>query len=101
MIFRAVLGLALVALYLPHETDLGLGRPGTAASLPATMNMPAVPVSSASASSSQGSVCDEHARACAGGLALLDAFQEGAIRGLAEVKAEIDASRQARAANSS
>jgi hypothetical protein len=96
MIFRAVLGLALVALYLPHEPDLGTGRPGIGASLPATMNMPALP-----AASSEGSACDQHAQACARGLALLDAFQESAIRGLAEVKAEIDASRQARAANPS
>ena len=51
------------------------------------------------AASNEGSVCDQHAQACARGLALLDAFQNGAIRGLAEVKAEIDASRQARAAN--
>jgi len=83
-----------VALYLPHETDLGLNRPGGSASLPAVMNSVTAP-----AASGQDSVCDRHAQACASGLALLDAFREGAIRGLAEVKAEIDASRQARAAN--
>ena len=91
MIFRAALGLALVALYLPHQPDLGLGRPGAGASLPVAMtNM---------AASGEDSVCDRNAQVCTRGLALLDAFQEGAIRGLAEVKAEIDASRQARAAN--
>lgn len=91
MIFRAVLGLAVVALYLPHEPDLGIGRPG----LPS----PAVLSSAAPAASGQDAVCDQHAQICARGLALLDAFQDGAVRGLAEVKAEIDANRQARAGN--
>jgi hypothetical protein len=91
MIFRALLGLAVVALYLPHEPDLSQGHD---ASSPAALHSPAL-----SSASAQDSVCDQHAKVCADGFALLDAFQEGAIRGMAEVKAEIDASRQARAAN--
>jgi len=39
----------------------------------------------------------DHTGACAGSLALFDTFQNDALRGLAEVKAEIDADRKARA----
>ena len=33
MIFRAIFWIAVVALLMPHEPDLGLGRPGGAPSL--------------------------------------------------------------------
>ena len=33
MIFRALFWIAVVALLMPHEPDLGLGRPGGASSL--------------------------------------------------------------------
>ena len=65
---------------MPHEPDLGLGRPGAGTSLPAVMSSIAT-----TGLSHQGSVCDNHAEACAGGLAFLDSFQGTAVRGLAEV----------------
>ena len=93
MIFRAVFWIGLVSLLTPHEPDLGLGRPGAGTSLPSAMISGAV-----SGLSRPGQVCQDHATACAGGLGLLDVFQENADRSMAAVKAEIDASMKARAA---
>lgn len=92
MIFRAIFWIGLVALLMPKEPDLGLGRPGTGpSSLMTSMGIAGL--------SRHGSVCDGHAQACGGGLSLLDSFQDKAIRGLAEVKADIDANRKTHAAS--
>ena len=93
MIFRAIFWIGLVSLLMPHEPDLGLGRPAAGIPLPASVNSWAV-----SGLSRPGQVCEDHAVACAGGLALLDSFQNYTVRGLAAVKAEIDADRKARSA---
>lgn len=77
---------------MPREPDLGLGRPGAGTLLPSAATSQAV-----SGLSRPGQVCVGHAAACAGGLALLDSLQSQAVRGLAAVKAEIDADRKARA----
>ena len=92
MIFRAIFWIGLVALLMPREPDLGFGRPGAGASLPSTVTSWA-----AKGLSRPGNVCVDHTGACAGSLALFDTFQNDALRGLAEVKAEIDADRKARA----
>jgi len=91
MIFRAVFWIGLVSLLMPHEPDLGLGRPAAGTSLPSAANSRAV-----SGLARPGQVCEDSAGACAGGLTLLQAFQGEAARGLAAVKAEIDADRKAR-----
>ena len=93
MIFRAIFWIGLVSLLTPHEPDLGLGRPGAGTPSPSAMISGAV-----SGLSRPGQVCNDHADACAGGLGLLDGFQANAVRGLAAVKADIDASVKARAA---
>jgi hypothetical protein len=93
MIFRAVFWIGLVSLLMPHEPDLGLGRPAAGTLLPS-----AVSAWTDSGLSRPGHVCEDHAVACAGGLTLLDSFQSKAVRGLAAVKAEIDADRKARGA---
>ena len=92
MIFRAVFWIGLVSLLMPHEPDLGLGRPGAGTSLPQSV------ISGAVTGLSRPGVCDGHAAACAGGLGLLDSFQNNAVDGLAAVKAQIDESVKARAA---
>ena len=92
MIFRAVFWIGLVSLLTPHEPDLGLGRPGAGTSLPSSVVSGAV-----TGLSRAGNACDGHAAACAGGLGLLDEFQNSTVRGLAQVKADIDASVKARA----
>jgi hypothetical protein len=96
MIFRALFAIGLVALLMPREPDLGLGRPG------ADMGL-ASPVAIFPAASGLSRSDADCAMACAGGRTLpafLAAFGRDTRRGLAEVKAEIDADRRARAARS-
>lgn len=89
MLMRAIFWIGLVSLMIPHEPDLGFGRPG------------AVPAATASAAPSTlqklietpsvQDACASHAVACAGGLSILDTFQSMAVRSLDEVKADIEA----------
>ena len=86
MIFRAIFWIGLVSLLMPHEPDLGLGRPGagTALSLPASLL-------SASGLSRIIPVCGS---GCAGAPA---AGHEPSIRAsLSDIKTQIDAARQSR-----
>jgi len=93
MIFRAVFWIGLVSLLAPHEPDLGLGRPGagTAPSSPATVQ----PV--ATGLSRSGMDCG---LACVG--ALPSVFHLNAntslVKGLANVKAQIEEARRERTA---
>jgi len=93
MIFRAIFWIGVVALLMPREPDPGFGRPGAGASLPS-----AVTSWAAKGLSRPGNVCADPKAACAGASALFDTFQNDALRGLAEVKAEIDADRRTRSA---
>jgi hypothetical protein len=93
MIFRAIFWIGLVSLLMPHQPDLGLGRPGAGTTLPSAMTSWA-----ATGLSRPGKVCEDHMAACAGGLALFDSFQSNTVRGLADVKSQIDADRKARSA---
>lgn len=94
MIFRAIFWIGLVSLLMPHGLDLGPGHPGTGTGLSIPANLRAV-----SGLSRPDRVCADRAEACAGRLPLLENFQDQAFKGLATVKAEIDADRKARAAH--
>jgi len=91
MIFRAIFWIGFVALLMPREPDLGLGRPGTV-TLPSSL----MTGMAKAGLSRHEPVCDGDAQACAGGLSLLYAFQDKAMRGLAAVKADLDANRKSR-----
>jgi hypothetical protein len=95
MIFRTVFWIGLVSLLTPHEPDLGLGRPG-AGTLPPS---PATLLSAASGLSRLGTECGSQ---CAGGLGLFNVFHLNAdssiTAGLADVRAQIRADQEARAA---
>jgi hypothetical protein len=93
MILRAVFWTGLVSLLMPHGPALGPGHPGAGTGLSFLKNLPA-----ASGLSRPDGVCADRAEACAGGLTFLDSFQGQALKGLATVKAEIEADRKARAA---
>ena len=97
MIFRAVFWIGLVSLLTPHEPDLGLGRPG-AGTLPPS---PATLLSAASGLSRSDKDCGSQ---CAGGLGLLNVFHlngnDNLTAGLADVKAQIEEDRRARALKS-
>jgi hypothetical protein len=92
MIFRAVFWIGLVSLLTPHEPDLGLGRPGAGTAQPS----PSTIQSAASGLSRLGQDCGS---ACAGGL--LSVFHlninSSLTAGLADVKAQIEQDRRARA----
>jgi hypothetical protein len=93
MIFRAVFWIAVVAILMPREPDLGLGRPGTTASLPGAL------VSGLTALVAPGSTnCKDREMACIAASGAAGELQHTAFRSLAEVKAEIEEARRERAA---
>src|SRR2546430_14306057 len=88
MIFRAIFWIGLVSLLMPHEPDLGLGRPGagTHASI----------WSAANGLSRTDSDCSS---TCAGGLlSVFHLNSERLTAGLADVKAQIEQDRRDRRA---
>ncbi len=91
MIFRAILSIAFVAVFIPHEPDVGLGRPGAGGILSPKMsewadaNLPAA-----------AQICGKRQEACAGGLALAGDLRNTILINLDRVKAELKQSEQAR-----
>jgi len=94
MIFRAVFWIGLVSLLAPHEPDLGLGRPGVDAVLSSS---PASVQAVATGSLRNGADCG---LPCTG--TPLSVFHlnrnDELIKGLADVKAQIEQARRDRAA---
>jgi len=83
MLLRAVFWIGLVTLLIPHEPDLGYGRPGEAAQ--AAMGVPGnLTALIASTASGDGS-------AAPGSLSVLDSVHTVALRSMAEVKADLKA----------
>ena len=91
MIFRAVCSIAFVAVFMPHEPDLGFGRPGAAGFLSPKMSewadagLPAV-----------AQICGKSQQTCAGGLGLADDLRNTILSNLDRVKAELKQSELAR-----
>jgi hypothetical protein len=92
MIFRAIFWIGLVALLMPRTSESAPERQTAGTSLPSSITSWV-----ASGLSRPGPVCENDAAACAGGPALLGSIQQETVRGLATVKAQIDADRKARA----
>lgn len=91
MIFRALFWIGLVSLLAPHEPDLGLGHPGAGTLQPS----PAMIQTAAAGGAWTGQDCGSD---CAGGLGSFMSLHlnRAVISGLADVKAQIEADRQAR-----
>jgi hypothetical protein len=90
MILRALFWITLVSVLMPREPDLGLGRPGT-------NGLSSDALSWASTAVSQPSqMCQGREAACAEGLTFLGSIQTMTVRGLAQVKADLDAQKRAR-----
>jgi hypothetical protein len=83
MLLRAVFWIGLVSLLMPHEPDLGFGRPGAAAATPSSLG------GVIQAAGSSQSAC--HAKTCASGLEVLGGFQSIAMRSMDEVRADLEA----------
>ena len=75
MILRALFWISVVAILMPHEPDLGLGRPNSSGQLGANLGYHAD--------------CSERG-SCRQALGFLEQFQSMAMRNLAEVKADIE-----------
>ena len=73
MILRALFWISVVAILMPHEPDLGFGRPHLGGALDGTSR----------------DTCSERG-ACRQALGFLGEFQSMAVRNLAEVKADIE-----------
>jgi hypothetical protein len=91
MILRAVFWIALVSVLIPHEPDLGFGRPHMGFAFPAKVADWAKENISQS-----GGVCADREKSCAAGLTLLDSFQSMAVRSMAQVRADIEQNRRER-----
>ena len=87
MIFRAAFWIAFVAVFMPHEPDLGFGRPNAAGFLPTKMP------DWMSETVRAGGVCGE--RRCAGGPIIADDLRSTILSNLDRVKAELKQSHQA------
>jgi hypothetical protein len=76
MLFRALFWIAVVAVLMPREPDLGFGRPGRLGLLagadPAHLD------------------CHDYETACERAAGFVDSFQAVALRSLAQVKADIE-----------
>jgi hypothetical protein len=95
MILRAIFWIGLVSFLIPHEPDLGFGRPGAAAAS-AAMPTPSSLTQLIQAGGDVQASCTAHKEACAGTLSVLDGFQQFAVRSLDQVRADIEANRTKR-----
>jgi hypothetical protein len=93
MIFRAIFWIGLVAVLMPHEPDLGFGRPaGLDTAVPsevAAWTKDAVQPGL----KDPASLCRYNTQACATSLTLLDNVKAVTVRSLAQVKADIESNR--------
>ena len=90
MILRAIFFMAAVAVLMPHEPNLGLGRPGvSSASMMSTLAAVVAP-------SAQS--CRDRAMECAAASAASGQLQTAAFQSLGQIKAEIEAARRERKA---
>jgi hypothetical protein len=86
MIFRAIFWIGLVALLMPHEPDLGFGRPGASESV---LPKAAAWAQDKLASGDAAELCGANAQTCAATATVLDDFRTATVRSLAAVKADI------------
>jgi len=91
MIFRAVFWIAVVAVFMPHEPDLGFGRPG-AQVFPPTKFADWTPAKI----KAPGTPCEGRQALCAGGLILADDLRNTILSNLDRVKTDLKQSAQGR-----
>lgn len=92
MIFRAIFWIGLVAILMPHEPDLGFGRPaGLDAGVPPGVTDLAKTVQPGL--KDPASLCKYNIHACSTSLSLLENVRTMTVHSLAQVKADIEQSR--------
>lgn len=93
MILRAIFWIGLVSFLMPHEPDLGFGRPGAALSSAMPASIGSLIATTSSGAANVQAACTAHQQACAGSLSILDGFQAVAIRSMDQVRADLEANR--------
>lgn len=94
MLFRALFWITLVAVLMPHEPNLGLGRPSMAGSLSGLIS------NTSDARPPQMERCADDAKSCGPSLDVVEGLQGSIMRGLIDVKSEIEQAERARRAGS-
>ena len=106
MILRALFWIAVVAVFMPREPDLGFGRPGAAlASIPVpsanlSLSQAAAPIAGAlnGTNAVRGVVpiqaCADHAQTCSQVLAAVDQIQGFLVSSMSNVKAQLEAQKR-------
>jgi hypothetical protein len=90
MIFRAIFWVGLVALLMPHEPDLGFGRP---VSLDSNVTSDVADWTKENVQPNlahPAKLCRYNVEACSKGFNLLDNFRSAAVRSLADVRSDIE-----------
>jgi hypothetical protein len=85
MLFRAIFWIGLVSVLMPHEPDLGLGRPAAGRD-----------ISSALFSAAEEGIAARASDAAESG-SVQSSFQTLALRSLAQIRADIEESKALRA----
>jgi hypothetical protein len=88
VILRAIFWIAVVAILMPHEPELGLGRPGTHDSL----------TSQVTSALKQPHACDGEEGTCFALFTVIDKVKANGYKGLARVKADIEEAQAERLA---
>jgi hypothetical protein len=104
MIFRAIFWIGLVALLMPHEPDLGFGRPGSGLDAAAGGNAGGAVADWAEAKlkpnlSDPENLCRYNQATCSAGASLIEDFREAALKSLRQVKADISRNAKTRDAS--
>jgi hypothetical protein len=89
MIFRAILSIAFVAVFVPHEPDLGFGRPSA-------LGIPAIAVSQMASLPAAAKLCGNSQEACARGLDVAGDLRSTIFSNLDRVKVELKEAHLAR-----
>jgi len=89
MIFRAILSIAFVAVFIPHEPDLGFGRPNAGGILP-------IMASQLASLPAGAKLCGNNQEACTRGLDMAGDLRSTILSNLDRVKAELKESKLAR-----
>jgi hypothetical protein len=92
MVLRALFWIAVVAVLMPREPDLGFGRPDIGSASSDSM------LSTVSSALKAPKACDGTEAACMAALGLLDRLRGAAVESLAQVKADIEEAQRERAA---
>lgn len=103
MIFRAIFWIGLVALLMPHEPDLGFGRPTSAIDAAAGGGTVGAVADWADARlkpnlSDPANLCRYNRDTCSAGASLIENFREAALKSLRQVKADIRNAKPSRGA---